>query len=340
MHAPGLRIAGATVLLFVAVGAGLANDDAKPAAATDPVARAREVMGIRAPGSLPFYLTVRLRIMNDAGDVTQGEYALNWAAPDRWKDQLGLPDYRQTRVNETGKLWVLRDPQYSTWAAWNTRTLLKWFAPFTPNWTLENSETNRHETERQGSTSCQVVGSRYTKERLCFDNDHGYLTEASESPINPSTSDEVTELGDYFALGQHFLPKNISVFRGRSLVAEAEVTDASLPTQLDPQVFVIPGGATQETRCEHPQPPRPSRRVEPKYTDRARREKIQGDVVHLVHITDRGVVDNVILMKSLTPDLDQAAAQTIGAKWRFKPAACGNEPIPFEVEIQTTFRLF
>ena len=81
-------------------------------------------------------------------------------------------------------------------------------------------------------------------------------------------------------------------------------------------------------------------RVEPKYTEKARRKKTQGKVKFLIAINEKGVPEVVEpRSKPLGDGLDEAAVRAI-EKFRFVPAKKDGKPIVFLAEVETNFALY
>lgn len=78
----------------------------------------------------------------------------------------------------------------------------------------------------------------------------------------------------------------------------------------------------------------------PKYTEEARKKRLTGTVVLKVVINKLGRVEQVRVVKSLDPELDQSAIQTIINQWRFRPALLNGQPVSFEANIAVDFNLY
>jgi TonB family protein len=78
----------------------------------------------------------------------------------------------------------------------------------------------------------------------------------------------------------------------------------------------------------------------PSYTDEARRRKLNGTVLLSAVLTIQGTVEQIRVVQSLEPSLDQASVD-IMRTWKINPAkdAAGN-PVPIRAPIETTFRLY
>lgn len=95
-------------------------------------------------------------------------------------------------------------------------------------------------------------------------------------------------------------------------------------------------------------PPAPSRKadpavlrkVDPVYTEAARRAGIEGVVSLRVRVTPAGIPENIEILQGLEPGLDQRAVEAL-AQWRFSPATAERgETVPWSGVVQLHFRLF
>lgn len=78
----------------------------------------------------------------------------------------------------------------------------------------------------------------------------------------------------------------------------------------------------------------------PSYTDEARRRKLNGTVLLSAVISIQGKVEQVRVVQSLEPSLDQASIEIVRS-WKMSPAkdAAGNL-VPIRAPIETTFKLY
>ncbi len=76
----------------------------------------------------------------------------------------------------------------------------------------------------------------------------------------------------------------------------------------------------------------------PQYTDAARKARIEGHVIAQAIIDKLGNVSNVAILKGLTPELNESAAETL-LQWKFKPATLDGEPVAVYYNLTVNFRL-
>jgi TonB family protein len=79
-------------------------------------------------------------------------------------------------------------------------------------------------------------------------------------------------------------------------------------------------------------------KVEPEYSEEARKAKWQGTVVLSLVVDENGAAQGIKVTKSLGLGLDQKAIEAV-MKWRFKPGMKDGKPVPVMASIEVNFRL-
>ena len=79
-------------------------------------------------------------------------------------------------------------------------------------------------------------------------------------------------------------------------------------------------------------------KVEPEYSEEARKAKWQGTVVLSVIVDELGRPRNIRVFRSLGLGLDQKAVDAV-SQWRFKPGRKDGKPVPVIATIEVNFRL-
>jgi TonB family protein len=85
--------------------------------------------------------------------------------------------------------------------------------------------------------------------------------------------------------------------------------------------------------------PIPIYKPEPSYSEEARKAKYQGTVLLWIVVDARGMVHNIRIAKPLGMSLDEEAVKTVST-WKFKPALRQGVPVPVQVQVEVSFRLF
>jgi protein TonB len=79
-------------------------------------------------------------------------------------------------------------------------------------------------------------------------------------------------------------------------------------------------------------------KVEPEYSEEARKAKWQGTVVLSLIVDDQGRPQNLKVVRSLGLGLDQKAIEAV-EKWRFRPGMKDGKAVPVMATIEVNFRL-
>jgi TonB family protein len=80
-------------------------------------------------------------------------------------------------------------------------------------------------------------------------------------------------------------------------------------------------------------------RVEPEFSDEARKNKLQGTVLLQVVIGADGRIHDVSVLRSLGMGLDELAVEA-ARKWRFEPGTKDGKPVAVVVPMEINFRLY
>lgn len=94
-------------------------------------------------------------------------------------------------------------------------------------------------------------------------------------------------------------------------------------------VFRIGGDVSQ---------PVPIYKIEPEYSEEARKAKYSGTVLLSVVIDDHGLTRDIHVIRPLGLGLDEKAIEAV-TKWRFRPAMKGGHAVAVQANIEVNFRL-
>jgi TonB family protein len=85
--------------------------------------------------------------------------------------------------------------------------------------------------------------------------------------------------------------------------------------------------------------PRPIFSPEPEFSEEARKNKWQGNVVLRVIVGSDGKTHEVAVLHSLGMGLDEKAVEAVRA-WRFEPGTKDGAPVPVEINVEVNFHLY
>lgn len=79
-------------------------------------------------------------------------------------------------------------------------------------------------------------------------------------------------------------------------------------------------------------------KIDPEYSDEARKSKIQGLVVLYIEVDARGQAARVSVRQGLGLGLDERAVEAV-RRWKFRPGYRGGRPVTMSALVEVTFRL-
>lgn len=85
-------------------------------------------------------------------------------------------------------------------------------------------------------------------------------------------------------------------------------------------------------------PPSILYKVEPEYSEEARKAKFQGTVLLFVVVDEKGNPRDIRILRPLGLGLDQKAVEAV-EKWKFSPGKKDGKPVPVQAQIEVNFRL-
>jgi len=84
--------------------------------------------------------------------------------------------------------------------------------------------------------------------------------------------------------------------------------------------------------------PKPTKRVDPEFSEEARRDKVQGTVVLSFVVGVDGIPRDITVKRSFGHGLDEKAIEAL-RQWRFEPGRKDGQPVPTTVTIEVNFHL-
>ena len=128
---------------------------------------------------------------------------------------------------------------------------------------------------------------------------------------------------------------------GLALLLEAAVAQNVPPASRNSQTSAASSEASADriySLKDGVTPPHTIYSPNPKYPEGARKAHYQGVVVLWVVVDRDGLPRDIIVARSLRPDLDKAAVDAV-KKWKFAPATKDGQPVAVRVNVEVSFRL-
>ena len=322
----------ATICLALAAQSSAGEKKDKQAEGLALIERARELSDIRAPGSPPFRLQGRIRILGPTGDPIEGRYFLLWISREQFREDIVLSDYRQISVIADNKVWRARPTAYKPLRIYQVEQVLLYRSrlELEPNDTIKAIRSRTQKGRRQ---KCVKVGrNQWTKSELCFDEATGAIARQEY---------ELTtyEYGDYLEWGNKIIPRSARFLEDGKQVVEIQVEEVSPADTFDPGLFTPPPGVEAKPGCQDPEPGKPTERVDPIYPQRAKELRISGTVSIYAVVGIDGGLRNLAVIRTAGPELDNSTLEAVSA-WRFHPATCGGQAVETETVIDVSYRLY
>jgi len=216
------------------------------------LARASARTNIESPSSVPFVLFAKAKYALNQQSV-EGTYALGWAAPNLYREDLQYGNVHETILVSGGKLYrVGQDtPHTYLWARMIKRAL---------QWSLPSGARakERPQGEHYGSgaqLTCIVANAAETHERICLDpNNYEPFSYDVSSPSGKQTWTfaDYTSLANALSNSQRF-PTAITYKDDRGTSAELDIQSIAAVSGFAPNEFTSPAGTPAQDLPNHAQ---------------------------------------------------------------------------------------
>ena len=313
------------------------KDLAARAQATALFAKALSVSDLRAPGSPPFEMRATINIEQSRHKPPiQGTYLLEWASPEKWREEIHLPNYARIRVGGKNQYWQLRNPFYEIqpvleldYALDFLKGLHVWSEPGAiaglGGFKLHQAKVERIKSDcvtliRKG----QQGGGDY-----CFDPVKGVLV-----LYRPST-----EFSEFTSFAGKLFPGNIRVTQESAAPIAFVVNSISALASAAPTDFQPADGSTSWPSCHDPDAlPNGIQMPAPVYPMAERHAGVEGTVFVYAVIGTDGLLHNLQVLSAPESGLANAALAAL-AQWRYTPETCQGTPVPVETLLKIVFVL-
>jgi TonB family protein len=162
-------------------------------------------------------------------------------------------------------------------------------------------------------------------------------------PLNPKWSGELRLAKNQLAAAAASAPNQVSEVQIPpllpSIVRSSTRDDKSLPPKYAVFAMLSVGEGQTPRLAVGEGYPRLVSKVDPEYTEQARRTSLSGTVLLRTVIDENGVPTQVAVIRGLGSGLDEKAIECV-KQWHFHPAVKKDRrPIPVEVSLEVNFRL-
>lgn len=302
---------------------GGARDKQQQADARAMLQKAREISNIRDDGSPPFELRAVIQFVHMGKETVEGKYQLIWVSPDRWREEVLFPDFRDVRARDESVSWHARDRIFEPFKVRQISALM-FVASFQKSVPEKENLKIREQTLPAGKFPCVSHKSGMGEESdYCFYPSTGSLAFV----LNPLY---ITEYAEYAPFGEKTFPRKMSVVVKRKPSIVVVVTKLEKLDHPDAAIFAPPSGAEIWPSCEAPLPPQILTPVLP----------LRGPLgpggtpfdqslakMTYFEIGRDGKVQNALPLEE-DGSVSSAKSSRVISQMRFGPATCDKTPIP------------
>ncbi|HEV2298315.1 MAG TPA: energy transducer TonB [Candidatus Acidoferrales bacterium] len=288
----------------------------------------------------PHHLEAEVKVRLSDGTKGKGSYSLDWAAPDRFREEIHLPGYDEIKVGSGTTLYRKRSADYIPPRVFELEMLMN------PTADLDQFQTDisqlLHEPGFKASSKDQAAVAQLAVSRIkigdgeatcisptsgvpeaCFDPGHGWPLEVTEDI--PETEERLT-FSNYASLGHGHVPRERRFSENGATTIEARVKKLSSGQQFDADTFAPPAGAEQIPWCSDMVPP--VRQTIKTQLSLSADDLPEPEFLYGVVGAD-GTLRRFSIIESDGPKAD-AAVRSIAESIHFAPATCGGKPVQSE----------
>ena len=313
-----------------------ASADSKQETAEALLRRAAEASGPAAAMKGPYRIEYKLTFFGRKTEPMQGTYSHTWIARHQWRTEVSMTGYSKTEVDDGQSRWVVSKPHLFEPEV--VTQLLGDLQPVTDAQIDPNEEVSKIKEDMHGSARLRCIEIRPTarpsinEKSLCFDESSGALIRITHSGWR-------TEFSDFDKGNGALIARKVQQFRGRDLIAEAELTSLSPQDATAANVLEHPANSRHFTDCDGKVTSgRLVERVAPVYPAAARAARQTGSVeIHAVIDID-GTLKDLEIVKGGSKLLEDSALEA-ARKWRYEPYRCGGLPVEVDTTMSINFSL-
>jgi len=290
------------------------------------VVRAQALTNIRAPGSRPFRLQARVQLYDARDHGLEGTYTLLWKSPTAWRDETHAGDFSQVRTVDGSRLYLNRTPAALFPGAYHLLRVLEFpdFPVFPRNMIWSNITAKYDEHRGESKIEIRVAGKLY--KTLYLNVPSGVPTRVEYHSVDPK---HTYMFEKYAAFGDHQFPGVLTELNPGKPPIRVQVKELAEASP-DASSLAPPPGAKWMPWCANPVPPMIQGLPSPIYFPY--RGVPPRSAIYAIVGPD-GLLHNVTVVRSTDAEVDAILLKSMG-QWRYVPAKCGDDSVPWEMVIE------
>ncbi|HXJ90854.1 MAG TPA: energy transducer TonB [Candidatus Binatia bacterium] len=303
--------------------------------------RAREVSDIRGAKAPGFRLTATFTFVDKNLAQEAGTFTEVWVSDSRWRRETVVKDLHRVEVAGPTRRWLLEGGDDYPDRAARVATEMQ----FLPDGNeIFNFESIKDHPEKDPPYECAITkrGPHQEASGFCFDKKTGILIESAFPELRASKIGEplrpvehTCSYNSFRRFGNLWFPREMECLEDGHKEITLHVAELSAESSPDPGLFLPPPGALELANCRGMLvPPKaisgPEARL-PSVTSTPSR------VLLWLIVDTKGHPQNVkVINDGGQKDRNRMAVETARA-WRFNPARCDGEPVPFPAKLELDF---
>jgi hypothetical protein len=268
-----------------------------------------------------------------------GHLTVLWQSRDHWRSRITYAGFDQTVISDGDRRYTWGSADFMMFWDSELFNLLGLVSSSTSGSTTIIATRSKNRNVHGVTLTCidtQVVHGIRTKLETCLTPDTHDLVREVRS--EPHTNKEQRSYSNYFEFEGLRFPRNLRLDKSGNSI-QANVINLSKTVISRDQLVPAPGAAMRR-ECLDKIPPKPIYTHDPEPGKDFDSKGLTGALA-LFHVTvlADGSVTDIKVVSSDNSGFAAASAAKI-AKWLFKPALCGNEPIVTDITVESRYQRY
>jgi TonB family protein len=272
----------------------------------------------------PYKLDADVAVNPSSGSTATGHIVI-YGDKDRWRSELQIGDYHETRLRLGDKLYILRSA-FSPVFAFSVARIVNLDRIWRIRLSSDGKLAQVSSKKLDGTpVNCFREKRKFYQEEFCFDPT-GPLVRRQD------TTGEQADFREYRTLEGIQFPASVAL-HGQSLLRNVVLQNVQVQKlQVAEDTFAVPVGAREFGGCDQQQGGKLLKRAEPRFPD-SEKSKGTGTVYVYGVLEQDGSFTNARVYSPSGTAFEQAVKAVIPT-WKFAPASCTGRPVATEISIQ------
>ncbi|MEO6828359.1 MAG: energy transducer TonB [Acidobacteriaceae bacterium] len=315
---------------------------ANPKTPAEFFARARQLSDLEAAG-IPFHLKATYVATGDTEFTGNGTYEEWWQSNDVWRKEATLGKYKWVEIKNGEKPSLYTTSRYIPWRLRQAVSAV-----------LIRIDSNEGVSADWKIKHRKIGGNDFATLSASYKAPNSDRPIAAQDLFTPEGVLRIQQTAEMATLYNNFesfqnlpVPRKIDVASGPDpcLAISVETLEPFTPSEEAtsnlssiPKDLTLLSSPFKAAASSNATAARLIHQVQPNYPVDAKQQRIQGTVVLGAEIDENGYIQDLHIVHSAGPRLDNAAKHAV-REWRYKPTAINGQPIAVETTISVVFAL-